>query len=141
MKGNKENKIKRKFTKPNFAKLVTAVCFIQFFYVLNRCIPIVVNLTDSSSIAFFTATIGISGSISISSIVWYMKKSASEKGSQFQMENLETILKLKKKYKDESECMELLNSAEQDTISRSTNLVNGLVDEANTSPEIQTSQF
>jgi len=134
-------KTKRKFSKPNFAKLVTVVCFIQFFYVLNKCIPIVINLTDYSSIAFFTACITISGSLSISSIVWYMKKSASEKGSQFQMQNLETILELKKKYKDDTESLDLLNLAEQDTISRSTNLVNGLVDEANISPEIQTSTF
>ncbi len=57
------------------------------------------------------------------------------------MENLETILKLKIKYKNKQECVDLLDSAEQDTISRSINLVNGLVDEANINPEIETSKF
>lgn len=134
-----------KFSKPNFSKSIVVFSIIQFFYVFVTCLNKIDKMFNSEIIftdtSFYVASIGISGTIFATTVIWYMKKSTAEKATQFQVQNLKEILELKKQYKDDEELLIMCADAESECIDRIDTIEDNLVDESTASPEIQTNIF
>lgn len=114
---------------PQFSKIIVIISIIiaAVGVLLAICMPI----SETVSVAL----IGVCGSIAATTIIWSLKKSQAENTMKIYMSTYKEILKLKREFGEEEECINLIDSMEDNMQNKIDGNINNNIDDANATIE------
>ncbi len=144
--------IAMKGKKIQYSKIITLLTFILFCACIIRCFTL--DISNIYDLSMYAAIITTSGTLCLTSVVWYLKNSQAEKVARIKSETYKVIseerykynekmLELKSKYKYlEEEVAEIENESpldelEQDALNSLNSSIDSAMEEATTSIEAQ----
>lgn len=139
--------------KIQYSKIITSLTFILFLSCVIKCFS--VNISDVYDLSLYTAIVTCSGTLCLTSVVWYLKNSQAEKVAKIKADTYriaseerfrynKNMLELKSEYKyEKEEIIEIENDSpldelEQDALNSMNLSIDSAMDEATTSIEVQT---
>ena len=138
--------------KIQYSKIITLLTFILFLGCIIRCF--LIDITSAYDLSLYIAIITSSGTVCLTTAVWYLKNSQAEKVARIKADTYRIIseerfkynkrmLELKSKYKySEDEILEIENDSpldelEQDALNSMNSSIDRAMDEATSSIEVQ----
>lgn len=136
-----------------YSKIITLLSFILFCGCIIKCFT--VNISTVYDISLYVSIITVSGTLCVTSVVWYLKNSQAEKVARIKAETYriiseerykynEKMLKLKSEYQyTESEIIEIENNSpldelEQDALNSMNASIDSAMEDASSLIEVQT---
>lgn len=138
--------------KIQYSKIITLLTFILFCACVVKCFSI--DIVNAYDLSVYVTVVSTSGALCLTSVVWYLKNSQAEKVARIKAETYriisderfkynEKMLELKSKYNfTDEEIAEIENDSpldelEQDALNSLNASVDGAMEEASSSIEIQ----
>lgn len=138
--------------KIQYSKIITLLTFILFCVCIIRCFTI--DISTAYDLSLYVAIVTSTGTVCLTTAVWYMKNSQAEKVARIKSDTYKVIsneryeynkkmLELKSKYKyTDEEIFEIENDSpldelEQDALNSMNSSIDSAMDEATSSIEAQ----
>lgn len=138
--------------KIQYSKIITLLTFVLFLGCIIRCF--LVDISSAYDLSLYIAIITSSGTVCLTTVVWYLKNSQAEKVARIKADTYRIIseerfkynkrmLELKFKYKySEEEISEIENDSpldelEQDALNSMNSSIDSAMDEATSTIEVQ----
>lgn len=138
--------------KIQYSKIITLLTFVLFFGCIKKCFS--VDISSAYDLSLYVAIITSSGTLCLTSVVWYLKNSQAEKVARIKADTYRIIskerfrynkkmLELRRKYRyTEEELFDVENDSpldelEDDALNSMNSSIDSAMDEATSSIEVQ----
>ena len=115
---------------PQFSKIMVIISVV--LAITGILMAIFIPMSETIAVAI----IGVCGTTAATTMIWNLKKSQAENTMRIYMSTYKEILKLKQQYGETEECIDLVNSMEQNMQGKIDSKISENIDDANSVVEL-----
>lgn len=115
---------------PQFSKIMVIISVV--LAITGILMAIFIPMSETIAVAI----IGVCGTTAATTMIWNLKKSQAENTMRIYMSTYKEILKLKQQYGETEECVDLVNSMEQNMQGKIDSKISENIDDANSVVEL-----